>query len=149
MKKIVIKQAELKHKKDLILLLETLFSIEADFDFNPLKHEAALDKIIQTPESICLIAEYNDQAIAMCTAQWVYSTATGKKSAWIEDVVVAPDFQRQGIGKLLLQELLKQCLSLGCNRVQLAYDTTNDGAIEFYEKQGFHKTQLGVFSLGI
>lgn len=141
-----IKNAEMNHIDDLINLLKILFEIEEDFEFCPDKHRVALTNIIRSPEKLCLIIERNGTAIAMSTAQWVYSTATGAKSAWIEDVVVKPEFQNQGIGKQLLAELLKQCKHLGCNRVQLAYDLNNEKAINFYKKQHFKTTQLGILS---
>uniref|UniRef100_Q31FY7 Acetyltransferase, GNAT family n=1 Tax=Hydrogenovibrio crunogenus (strain DSM 25203 / XCL-2) TaxID=317025 RepID=Q31FY7_HYDCU len=129
-------------------LLEQLFSIEADFDFDAEKHQAALTHIIQETDCACIVAANNqNQVIGVCTAQWVYSTATGNKSAWIEDMVIDQAYRGQGIGQKLLNHIIEWCQQAGCGRAQLVYDLENTAAIEFYRKQDFKKTQLGVFSI--
>ncbi|WP_028486047.1 GNAT family N-acetyltransferase [Thiomicrorhabdus chilensis] len=128
-------------------LLKQLFSIEADFEFDAQKHQTALAHIIQSVDCVCKVAtNEQDRVIGMGTAQWVYSTATGNKSAWIEDLVIDQKYRSQGIGQQLLNQIIECCQKAGCSRAQLVYDLENEAAIEFYRKQAFNQTRLGVFS---
>lgn len=142
----IIQPAKIQHLDELVALLKLLFSKEADFDFAPVKHTKALKQIIEDEHCGCYVALQNRKVIGMCTAQWVFSTATGEKSAWLEDLVVTDQSQGQGIGKKLLTAIEDWATQQGCNRVQLVYDLHNQPAISFYQKRGFQTTQLGVFS---
>ena len=55
----------------------------------------------------------------------------------IYDVVVHPAWQRQGIGTLLMREILKYVKSQNFATVSLFYDIRNDGLDNFYRKFGF------------
>ncbi|MDX1347403.1 MAG: GNAT family N-acetyltransferase [Thiomicrorhabdus chilensis] len=142
-----LRDANTSDLDDMTRLLEQLFSIEADFQFDAQKHQAALRHIIQSVDCVCKVAtNEQDRVIGMGTAQWVYSTATGNKSAWIEDLVIDQKYRSQGIGQQLLNQIIECCQKAGCSRAQLVYDLENDAAIEFYRKQSFNQTRLGVFS---
>ncbi|WP_130536658.1 GNAT family N-acetyltransferase [Thiomicrorhabdus indica] len=143
---IKIRPAETNDIADMVNLLKLLFSIEADFNFSSINTAQGLKEIINDDNRYALVACSGDKIIGMCTAQWVYSTATGGKSAWVEDVVIHSDFRKKGIGKSMMAELQKWCVKNGCNRIQLVYDLDNHSAIEFYQSQDFLNTRLGVFS---
>jgi [ribosomal protein S18]-alanine N-acetyltransferase len=50
---------------------------------------------------------------------------------------IHPKYQRQGLGKLLLEALLDKARSLGLERATLEVRASNQGAISLYEKFGF------------
>ncbi len=142
-----IRTAESNDIPQMIQLLKLLFEIEADFEFNPAKHQAALTAIIDDDSCGALVAtDENQTVVGMCMAQWVISTATGKKSAWMEDLVVLPEYRSCGVGKQLIEAIQQWAIDQGCNRIQLVYDLDNLPAIGFYQNQGFNSTRLGVFS---
>ena len=142
-----IRDGNLQDLPSMIALLEQLFSIEEDFIFDAKKHQTALNHIIKEPNCGCKVAENTQgEVIGMCTAQWVYSTATGNKSAWMEDLVVAQAQRQQQVGQQLLQHITQWAQQQGCGRIQLVYDLNNTPAINFYQKHRFNQTQLGVFS---
>jgi RimJ/RimL family protein N-acetyltransferase len=131
----------------MVRLLEQLFAIEDDFKFNAQKHRLAFIEIIKDSHCGCKVAENKQgNVIGMCSAQWVYSTSTGNKSAWVEDLVVEEAFRGHQIGEELLTRMTQWCKDQGCGRVQLAYDVENKPAITFYEKHHFSKMRLGVFT---
>ena len=141
------RQAKLSDLETLINLLEMLFSIEEDFTFNPANHKKALTNIINHSDCCCMVAiDVNNEVIGMCCAQWVYSTASGQKSAWLEDLIINHQYQGYGIGKQLIETVQTWAIEQGCNRIQLAYDLANQPAIKFYEKGKFNHTQLGIFT---
>ena len=142
-----IRPAQLSDLESLVSLLEMLFSIEEDFTFNPTNHKKALANIISHPDCCCMVAiDINHKVIGMCCAQWVYSTASGQKSAWLEDLIITHQHRGNGIGKQLIETVKTWAIEQGCNRIQLAYDLANQSAIEFYEKEYFNHTQLGIFT---
>ena len=55
----------------------------------------------------------------------------------IYDVVVHPDYQKKGIGTLLMKEVLKYIKSNNFATVSLFYDIKNKGLDNFYRKFGF------------
>jgi [ribosomal protein S18]-alanine N-acetyltransferase len=50
---------------------------------------------------------------------------------------IHPKYQRQGLGRLLLETLLDKARSLGLERATLEVRASNRGAIALYEKSGF------------
>ena len=50
---------------------------------------------------------------------------------------IHPQYQRQGLGQLLLGELLTKARSIEMARATLEVRASNDGAIDLYEKYGF------------
>jgi ribosomal-protein-alanine acetyltransferase len=57
----------------------------------------------------------------------------------IENIVVNPQSQRRGLGKILLDELLKRVQQAGCDAVFLEVRESNRAARAFYEKCGFRE----------
>lgn len=57
----------------------------------------------------------------------------------IENVAVNPDWQRQGLGERLLDELLNRVQQRGCGDVFLEVRESNVAARRLYEKRGFRQ----------
>ena len=55
----------------------------------------------------------------------------------INAMYVSPSFRRQGIAKSLMQEAIKQALTLGIQRIRLSVSRSNTQAISLYESFGF------------
>ncbi len=58
----------------------------------------------------------------------------GVSDAYIQDLVVLPEYRRQGIGKQLVNALLDRCLSKGMTWIGLISEPGQDG---FYSSLGF------------
>jgi ribosomal protein S18 acetylase RimI-like enzyme len=65
---------------------------------------------------------------------------------WINYLAVAPEYQRQGIGQLMMAEAERLLRDAGCPKINLLVRSTNPDAIEFYEALGY--TVDEVISLG-
>lgn len=55
---------------------------------------------------------------------------------WINEIGVAPTYQRQGIGKLLLQHLLFEAKQSGCTEAWVLTDRENPPAMGMYKSAG-------------
>ncbi len=126
----------------LTMLLELLFTIEADFTFNDSRHRKGLELLIGNPSACLLVAEIDGEVIGMCSGQTSISTAEGGPALLVEDMVVRSDRQGQNVGKRLLGALGNWAMDRGIGRLQLLADRTNDPALGFYEKLGWRTTRL-------
>jgi putative acetyltransferase len=84
-----------------------------------------------------LVACLNDELIG--TGALVPLDAT---TAEIKRMSVTAKYQRQGIGRLLLDHLLKQARADGYHHIQLETTATWQQAISFYQKAGFVLTHF-------
>lgn len=65
---------------------------------------------------------------------FILSRIRGGRSAIIEDMVVAADVRGQGIGRLVLENLLSQAHKQECFKVSLE---SSENALGFYQAAGF------------
>lgn len=140
-----IEQATEKDIPALSELLRVLFTLEQDFTPQVDKQQRGLGLLLEgAPRSCVLVARrvLEQQVLGMITAQLVISTAEGGLSAWIEDVVVDPNYQSQGIGSALIQGILDWSVQQGAKRAQLLVDKDNQPAVSFYDALKWRKTQL-------
>ena len=61
----------------------------------------------------------------------------GTPSAIVEDVVVAPDRQGQGIGKKMMAYAITRAKAAGCYKLMLSSNAKREAAHHFYESLGF------------
>jgi len=66
---------------------------------------------------------------------------------WINYLAVAPEHQRHGYGKKLVQKAIKELKKIGCQKINLQVRRTNKQVVEFYKHLGFKEDD--VISLGI
>lgn len=65
-----------------------------------------------------------------------FSTFTGKRGMYLEDLFVKPEFRGGGMGRRLLQELVRLADERGCARMEWVALDWNKPAIDFYEQLG-------------
>ncbi len=128
----------------LVALLQALFTIEADFDFDADKQAQGLRLLLKSDKACILVAESSadENLRGMCSIQILISTAEGGAVGLLEDLIVDADFRNQGIGKKLLAEAVCWSEQQGLKRLQLLADKNNSSALGFYGVQGWQSTQL-------
>lgn len=95
-------------------------------------------KLVVAPE-LFLVAEHDGQLVA--TVMGGYEGHRG----WINYLAVHPDFRRQGIGLLMMNEVEQRLYKLGCPKVNLQVRKGNDLAIEFYRRIGYDEDEVVSF----
>ena len=60
----------------------------------------------------------------------------------IELIAVMKDYQRQGVGRLLIEHCIDECKRRGIKRLKVKTQGSNRSARNFYEKLGFQPTQI-------
>lgn len=127
----------------MIPLLKDLFSIESDFIFNEELQRHGLHLMLKNPDSGCImVAEEASRIIGMASVQVLVSTAEGSMAGLVEDVAVARDRRRQGIGKKLMESIEQWAEDKGLKRLQLLADKKNLPALEYYKSIEWSTTQL-------
>jgi ribosomal protein S18 acetylase RimI-like enzyme len=122
----------------LVELLGVLFESEAEFSADAEKQRAALQVILADPaKGRIFVAREGREIVAMCSLLYTISTAEGGKAALFEDLVVAPEHRKRGIGALLLKYVIGHAREDGVLRLTLLTDMQNERAQALYRRLGF------------
>ncbi|MDG1830168.1 MAG: GNAT family N-acetyltransferase [Flavobacteriaceae bacterium] len=87
---------------------------------------------ISDPKSITIVAELDDTIIGVASLYIIQKLT--RKMGLIEDVAVEYEKRGQGVGKLLIKNLIKKANLQGCDKIILHSSQDN---VSFYEKIGF------------
>src|SRR5260370_1780602 len=66
------------------------------------------------PRFQCLLAEVDGQPAGLALYFFPYSTWTSRMAVYLEDLYVAPEVRRHGIARLLMTQLAKIAVDVGC-----------------------------------
>jgi len=90
----------------------------------------------EKPAVEAFIAELGGKPVGMALFFHNFSTWTGKKGVYLEDLYVTPAARGTGVGKALLKRLAAIALERDCARLEWAVLDWNTPAIEFYKTLG-------------
>lgn len=112
------------------------------------EYERSLDQVVATeallhealfatpPAAEALIAEMEGVSVGMALFFHNFSTWTGWRGLYLEDLYVTPEARGAGVGKALLQRLAAIAVERGCGRFDWAVLDWNTPAQEFYRAMG-------------
>ena len=93
---------------------------------------------------LCLGAWEEDRLIGVVLA------GHDSRRAYLYHLAVAETHRRQGIGRRLVQAVLKELNRIGVTKAHLFVETDNDAGLAFWQAIGAeHRTDLTVFSLTV
>jgi len=114
---------------------------ESAIDQNGLEHlcvdEGRLrqDGFGASPRFWVLIAEEAGKPIGLALYFFIYSTWSSRIGLYLEDLYVAPEFRRRGIGRALMRQLARVALENGGNgMIWLVF--RDNPAVKLYERVG-------------
>ena len=127
-----------KDLAQMVELLGQLFEQEAEFSPDAAKQETALKMIFADAKlGRLFVAKDGPKVVAMASMLYTVSTAEGGRAALFEDLVVRPDYRKQGIGARLLEYVIEQARAEGILRLTLLTDMQNEQAQALYRRLGF------------
>ena len=85
------------------------------------------------PLFTCYVAEDQNQIIGMALYYIKYSTWKGP-CVFLEDIIVTQSRRKEGIGKVLFDQVLNDCRKMNCKRMEWQVLDWNTPAIKFYEQ---------------
>lgn len=112
------------------------------------EYERALDQVVATepllaqalfsspPAAEALLAEVEGVAVGMALFFHNFSTWTGWRGLYLEDLYVTPEARGTGVGRALLKRLAQLAVERGCGRFEWAVLDWNTPAQEFYKAMG-------------
>jgi len=119
---------------------ESLISLFKEFAL----FEKLPDKMINTVEQMKTEKELlhgftvkNDQGeiLGYVTFFYAYYTWTGK-SLYMDDLYVRPEYRGQGLGTLLIKQVIMQAAENNCHKLRWQVSNWNTSAIQFYKSLG-------------
>lgn len=88
------------------------------------------------PAAEALIAEREAESIGFALFFHTFSTWTGRRGLWLEDLYVTPEARGAGAGAALLRQLAAIAIDRDCPRLEWTVLDWNTPAIEFYRAKG-------------
>ena len=114
-----------------------LFKEFAEFEKLPEKMVNTVEQMIREKEYFnCFVAvNENNQIVGYSTYFFSYHTWIGK-SLYMDDLYVQPEYRKKGIGKRLLESIIKFAQKEECNKVRWQVSNWNKNGQEFYKRMG-------------
>jgi GNAT superfamily N-acetyltransferase len=123
--------------------LSDLNRLYAEMDGLSLLSEAEIESLFQQinqyPNYTIYIAWWQDEAVGTFSLLYVPTMMHRgyHQFAVLDAVTVSPAYRNQGIGKAMMQAVLKLSQAAGCYKVTLSSNINRDRAHQFYESLGF------------
>lgn len=100
-----------------------------------------IERKMQVQPELFFVGEIEGRSVATLMAGY-----EGHRG-WLNYVAVAPDAQRQGLGRQIVEHAIEKLRERGCPKINLQVRTSNAEVIAFYESLGFQVDD--VTSLGM
>jgi GNAT superfamily N-acetyltransferase len=99
--------------------------------------ETTLDRsLFDEAAAEAVIAERDGSPVGFALFFHNFSTWTGKRGLYLEDLYVTPEARGSGVGRALLRHLAALAVARGCARFEWAVLDWNRPAIDFYTAMG-------------
>jgi len=126
--------------------LTAAYALDAMGNGAPLPADA-LERLVPglraQPAALILLAYVDGRAVGIATCFRGFSTFAARPLVNIHDLAVLPSHRGRGIGRLLLDGVLRKATELGCCKVTLEVKANNTKARRVYEMAGFSQAGDG------
>jgi ribosomal protein S18 acetylase RimI-like enzyme len=106
--------------------------------------EALLSGLEMRRTTIVLLATVGNEYAGLLTAFDNFSTFTARSMINIHDVFVDARFRGQGLGRLLMEEIIAEARRRNSSRITLEVRVDNVSAKRLYADLGFHEVPPGM-----
>ena len=107
-----------------------------------------LSALLVRSEFWALAAMVGHVVVGGLTAHTLAMTNSQRSEVFLFDLAVDEHHQRKGVGRCLIQELVKQTRAIGIESVFLLADNVDTHALDFYRSIGATSSAVTMFDLG-
>jgi ribosomal protein S18 acetylase RimI-like enzyme len=93
------------------------------------------------PSRLILLAREGDSFIGLINSFINFATFTVKPFINIHDVIVTRTWRNQGVGRIMLEEVINRAREMGCSKVTLEVREDNQNAKHLYNSLGFEDAE--------
>jgi aminoglycoside 3-N-acetyltransferase I len=102
------------------------------FEWSSVPTKTHLQKVLTNPTFFVFVAKADSKLVGGLTVHILDSYETEKPSAYLYDLAVLAEYQRQGIGKSLIMAVNDYCRHHGFGEVFVQAETDDEQAMNFY-----------------
>ncbi|PID30349.1 AAC(3)-I family aminoglycoside 3-N-acetyltransferase [Candidatus Saccharibacteria bacterium] len=115
---------------------KSLVEIFADVFENdqPISDDEHLSTLLANPDFLAFVVKQDQKVIGGLTLYVLHGYYGTRPAAYIYDVGITPEFQGQGLGKLLMAEVREYCKDNGFAEVYVEAESDDSDAVNFYRK---------------
>jgi ribosomal protein S18 acetylase RimI-like enzyme len=103
---------------------------------------ASVQRIIGRDDAEYLLAG-DGEPVAVAQVRYRWSVWWEAEDCWLEDLYVAPEARREGLGRTLVEAVADRARERGCRRVELDVSSENPAAMALYRSLGFDTGKTG------
>lgn len=130
-----IRLAEPKDVKSILMLIKAIAEYEKLLDQVAATEEILYDSLFVKKGAEVLLGELDGEPIAFALFFHNFSTFTGKRGLYLEDIFVQPEYRNQGFGKQFFSELARIAKERDCGRMEWICLDWNEPSIQFYKNR--------------
>jgi ribosomal protein S18 acetylase RimI-like enzyme len=99
---------------------------------------ATVEVLLRDPAAEFLLAAPDgaEAPAGICQLRYRLAVWTGADDCWLEDLFVASEARRSGLGRALVTAAVERARRRGCRRMELDVDEDNTAALAFYRALG-------------
>jgi GNAT superfamily N-acetyltransferase len=105
------------------------------------------DALSKNPPFHAFVAYLGDKPVGYIIYYCTYSTYDGKRILFLEDIFVAEEVRKKGVGKEMFNFCIEEAKKQGCCELQWAVLTWNEDAIGFYKRMGAKREDLHIYCI--
>ena len=135
----IIRRAELEDIRSIISLYSEI-DFPGEESLSPEKARSQFLRIQSYPDYNIYVAVHEGQIVGTFALLIIDNLAhNGAPSAVIEDVVVGREWQHRGIGRQMMDYVVRRCREAECYKLMFSSNAVRKEAHKFYESLGFKR----------
>jgi aminoglycoside 3-N-acetyltransferase I len=97
-----------------------------------------LSKLLSSKDFMVFVSKVDNKIVGGLTIYVLQNYFNKKPTAYINDLAVKPEFQRQGIGQKLIAEVIQYCKYMYFEEIYVAAECIDEQAISFYKRTNYN-----------
>lgn len=134
-------QNDIQRARELFLLIADIF----ETDSQPLS-DAYLTRLLARPDFWALAVSVDGRTVGGLTAHTLPLTRTEELEVFLYDIAILPQYQRQGLGRQLVEALRQLAAAEGIPTLWVPADNEDTHALDFYQAIGGEPAPVTIFT---